>query len=626
MWKPLLAGAVSAGIVLVPGSAQAEPDDISARIEAVVVGYVEEARAAQEIPGAAVSVVADGATVYSDGFGHADLEARTPVDPERTGFLIGSQAKLLTAQAALRLVAEGRLDLDTDVNEYLDGFQIEDAYPGRPVTLRHLLTHTAGFDDDHLVGSGGTDPAEIPDFSERIAEVQPERVRPPGASVTYSNYGFALAGYLVEAVSGVPYEDYVAEHVLAPLGMDGTTVALPYPEAIAAAKATGYAIRMGQNTAVDLAYADFPASGAGPVATSADMARYMAAALDADPRLGPGVAEQMLARQYTEHESLPGMGFGWEQIRVAGHDAWFKGGDFPGFHTTMFLLPEYGIGLHIAANGDGYGGAGIDGHALAELLAAELLPVLEAPAPEPMPGGDSEQYEGQYRSSRISEHSLYKLQSLFETPVRVEAAGDGGIVTHGIWGDGVTWVQVAPGQFQRPGTWDRLVFTEEGTIAVSGASEVLVRTGPLESPRPHLAVLGLGVAAALIGLLWFPVAALIARRRGRVRPRTARAASLTAWGACALVATVAVLLIGLAGEPSAFQIAVATASAPLVVLLAAATPTVPACAAMAAFSVLAWRRRWWPKHGRVGYTILTATTVAFACIATVYNMTGPSYT
>ncbi|MFG3338393.1 serine hydrolase [Glycomyces sp. NPDC048151] len=625
---PALAAAALGALLPVPAAADpaSEAAVQGTDVAAIVDPYIADALAAENIPGAAVSFVANGETVYSEGFGVADLDSRTPVDPERTGFLIGSQAKLFTAQAALQLVAAGELDLDADVNTYLDDFQIEDAFPGHPVTLRHLLTHTAGFDDDFLVGSGGTDPADIPDFGERIAEVQPERVRTPGVSVTYSNYGVALAGYLVETVSGVPYEEYVAANVLAPLGMDGTTVALPYPEPITAGLATGYALDSGRNEPADLAWADFPAAGAGPVATSADMARYMIASLAHDSRIGPGVAEQMLQRQHTEDDALPGMGFQWEQLVIGGHDAWFKGGDFPGFHSTMFLLPEHGIGLHVIANGDGYSGSGIDGNALLDRLIEALLPAMAAPAAEPVPDAESDTYEGWYHSSRTSENSLYKLKSLFETPIRVRAVEDGGIVTDGIWEDGIEWVQVAPGRFQRPGTWDQLVFDPDGTIAVSGATEVLEPTRPLDHPYLHLALLGFAVVTALAGLFALPIAALIARRRGAERTRTARAAAWIGWTACASITTAVVLLIALAAVPATFQVAVATASAPLAVMLTATSLSVPFAVVMTAATAMAWTRRRWRGPGRIGYTVLTLATVAFACVATVYNMTGPSFT
>src|SRR5215207_8883610 len=107
------------------------------------------------IAGAAVSVVKDGKLFFAKGYGSADLENKTPVDPEQTVFRIGSVGKLFTWTAVMQLAEQGKLDLDEDINAYLD-FRIPDTYP-QPITLKHLMTHTSGF-DDRLRGSVVSDP------------------------------------------------------------------------------------------------------------------------------------------------------------------------------------------------------------------------------------------------------------------------------------------------------------------------------------------------------------------------------------------------------------------------------------------------------------------------------------
>ena len=123
----------------------------------------------------------------------------------------------------MQLVEEGRLDLDRDVNAYLDDMTIPDTYPGRPVTLRHLLTHTAGF-EENITGTLARNADDVVPLGEHLSENVPARVRPPGEVTSYSNYGVALAGHVVEEVSGVPFERYVEENVFGPLGMRSTTV------------------------------------------------------------------------------------------------------------------------------------------------------------------------------------------------------------------------------------------------------------------------------------------------------------------------------------------------------------------------------------------------------------------
>ncbi|GAB3959304.1 hypothetical protein GCM10029978_006080 [Actinoallomurus acanthiterrae] len=233
----LVAGAAAPAEAATGRSGERAPTlrDVGATVDGIVPGLLAKDR----IPGAAVVVVAGGRQVFARGYGVADVGARRPVDPEHTGFFMGSMAKLFTATAALQLVDQGRLDLHTDVNRYLTDFKIRDTYPGRPVTLENLLTHTAGFDDD-IVGAARANPADVEPLGKSLAKRQPARVRPPGTVVAYDNYGAALAGYLVEVASGEPFARYVDEHVLESLGMSATTFAQPHPAAIDATLARGY--------------------------------------------------------------------------------------------------------------------------------------------------------------------------------------------------------------------------------------------------------------------------------------------------------------------------------------------------------------------------------------------------
>src|SRR5215218_6009276 len=168
------------------------------------------------IAGAAVSVVKDGELFFAKGYGHADLENKIPVDPEQTIFHVGSVGKLFTWTAVMQLVEEGKLDLDEDVNTYLD-FRIPDTYP-QPITLRHLMTHTSGFEERWL-DSVVSDTSDLVPAREWLVTYMPARVRPPGDVAGYSNYNAMLAGYIVARVSGEPYDEYIQEHILNPQGM-----------------------------------------------------------------------------------------------------------------------------------------------------------------------------------------------------------------------------------------------------------------------------------------------------------------------------------------------------------------------------------------------------------------------
>ncbi|AWS47087.1 serine hydrolase [Streptosporangium sp. 'caverna'] len=577
--------------------------------------HVTTAMAEEKVPGVAVTVVAGGKQVVDKGYGLANVERGIPVDPRHTRFLIGSETKLFTAQAALQLVHEGKLDLDADVNTYLTTFKIRDTYPGRPVTLRNLLTHTAGFDEDHVVGSG----KNVRPLGEALAATQPARLRPPGTGVSYSNYGVALAGYLVETVSRMPFGEYVKREVFAPLGMKDSAIACGGLED------TGAYLVDGSTTSLDCA--DFTASGAGPTSTASDMGTYMLAQLSLDPRLGPGVAGEMQRRQYTEDPRLPGMGFMWEESPYKGHRMLFKGGDMPGMHSYMFLLPEQGIGIHIMSNGDGTGRHGLDGFELAEKIMDRYLPGAEPPSVQALSGVSAEQYEGWYQSSRTSQGSIMKVQALTDSPVHVTATADGGILTTGLKGGRLRWIQFEPGVFQEEGGWDRIAFPEPGQLAISRATVVFDRIGLLRNPSLHLALLAAALLVSLVALLGFPVAAISRSARRRSSPPAGpRVPRLLAWLASALVVVFVAGFGGLLADEGRALPLVLQGAPVLIALLVLSSLTVPLAAALLACTAMAWWKRWWRRPGRIAYTIVALGITAFAVVAVTYNLVGPPFT
>src|SRR5262249_55607644 len=171
------------------------------------------------------------------GYGLADVATARVVDPDRTLFRPGSISKLFTTVAVMQLVQSGRLELDRDVNGYLD-FPIPPAF-GQQVTVRDLLRHTAGFDET-IRGLVFFDSTRIEPLVDYVRANLPAREYPPGVIPAYSNYGMSLAGYLVQRISGLRFEDYVAERVFAPLGMSRATFRQPVPDSLRPFLSTGY--------------------------------------------------------------------------------------------------------------------------------------------------------------------------------------------------------------------------------------------------------------------------------------------------------------------------------------------------------------------------------------------------
>jgi len=177
-----------------------------ADVHAFLDGFVPMQLEREDIAGAVVLVVKDGAIFFAKGYGYSDVDKKTPVTVDATLFRPGSISKLFTWTAVMQLVEQGKLDLDRDVNEYLD-FKIPAKF-GKPITLRNIMTHTTGFEEQvkDLINEEG---APIAMLKQHLAEHIPERIFPPGTTPAYSNYGASLAGYIVERVSGRPFNDYI---------------------------------------------------------------------------------------------------------------------------------------------------------------------------------------------------------------------------------------------------------------------------------------------------------------------------------------------------------------------------------------------------------------------------------
>ena len=189
-----------------------------------------------DIAGAVVAVVKDGQILTERGYGFADVEKRTPVDPKLTLFRPGSVSKLFTWTAVMQLVEQGKIDLDADVNQYLD-FKIP-ARDGKPITMRNLMQHTAGF-EEQAKGIISEDP-KAPGFEALLKHWVPTRVFAPGTTPAYSNYGASLAGYIVQRVSGEPFDDYIDKHIFEPLDMKHSSFRQPLPTELVPLMSKGY--------------------------------------------------------------------------------------------------------------------------------------------------------------------------------------------------------------------------------------------------------------------------------------------------------------------------------------------------------------------------------------------------
>nr|WP_281422995.1 serine hydrolase domain-containing protein [Sphingomonas colocasiae] len=376
-----------------------------------------------KIPGGVISIVKDGKLLFAKGYGLADVEHGTPVDPEKHLFRIASTTKLFTWTAVMQLVEQGRLDLDTDINTYLRTFKIPATYK-QPITLRHLMTHTAGFEEGSVGYGITTDLNGAPSIAQKLAAHVPARVRPPGQMPSYSNYGAALAGLIVEQVSGMPYDDYVEQRIFAPLGMRYATVREPVPAALAPFKVVGYAREGGAFVRKPATYeGGFRPAGSGSV-SALDMTHFMIAALqggsyDGKSILTPAGMLRMQSPAFTLDPRLPALGLGYYGQNVGGERAWAHGGSDPLFNTELYLFPARRLGVFISFSG---GQGDVAAENLTKALIARLYP-RQRPAPKVVAIGSLEKYAGRYEFTRRSHTKIDKFYNLI-SQLPVSASGD----------------------------------------------------------------------------------------------------------------------------------------------------------------------------------------------------------
>src|SRR5437660_8474902 len=336
--------------------AQSTPEITASDVEAFLDGLVPMQLQREDIGGAVIVVVKDGKVLVSKGYGYSDVKKRTPVTPDVTLFRPGSISKTFTWTAVMQLVEQGKLNLDRDVNDYLD-FQTPHTF-GRPVTLRNLMTHTSGFEE--VIKDLAVDrPEDLPLLQGFVITHEPKQIYAPGTIPAYSNYGADLAGYIVQRVSGVPFEQYIQQNIFGPLGMTRATFVQPLPDSLKPMMSNGYSVASEDAKPFELV-PPAPAPDGSMSVAGADMAAFMIAHLQngryGDVRiLQQQTAEMMHARQFSMDPAVNAMALGFYEenrngLHIIGH-----GGDLSYFHSDMHLVLDRGLGVFVSYNSSGKG-------------------------------------------------------------------------------------------------------------------------------------------------------------------------------------------------------------------------------------------------------------------------------
>jgi len=508
--------------------AQPAHDLTEADLSAWLDGMMPLALGRGDIAGAVVVVVKDGHVLVEKGYGTADVKSGRPVDPARTLFRPGSISKLFTWTAVMQLVERKKLDLDADVNTYLD-FQIPRTF-GKPVTLRDLMTHRSGFEET-IKRLFAVDPKRVRPLGEGLKAWVPDEIFPPGETPAYSNYGAALAGYIVERVSGEKFEDYVAHHIFVPLGMTHSTFAQPLPAALAPDMSSGYDKASGEAQKFELIWMS-PAGGLST--TGDDMAKFMIAYLDGGgPILRPETVKLMHSEIYRRNPPLPGIGLGFYHEDTNGHVIVGHGGDTILFHSDLHLITDAGVGLYVSQNSAGKENSRIRG----PLFRALLDRYFPAPAMgvEPTLASartDGALVAGMYESSRRSESSFFRVAS---QDSKVSLNDDGTLSVadlDGLNGEPRRWREVRPFVWREVGGAHLLIAKRVDGKVVEIASDIYPQIFTL-TPSPfwssgvwNVPLLIATFAMLLLSVVFWPVKAVLRWRYKSPFPLKGRAATV----------------------------------------------------------------------------------------------------
>jgi CubicO group peptidase (beta-lactamase class C family) len=491
-------------------------------VEAWLDGLMTYGLANNDIAGAVVAVVKDGSVLFQSGYGHADVEKKTPMDPERVMFRIGSTSKLFTWTAVMQLVEQGKLDLARNVDDYLD-FKVSPA-GGKPITLLDLMNHRGGFEEglkDILTFDAGRLQS-----TETYLKQHPRPLLFSAGSVpAYSNYGTALAGYIVQRVSGEPFERYIESHIFLPLGMRHSTFDQPLPDRFKGMVSRGYRSASMPAEPYELVVTR-PAGSVS--ATAADMARFMLAHLQ-QGHLGDF---DMLRSETTQLMHSPSAsappGFStiahgfFHEVRngrtVIGH-----GGDTVFFHSELSLLPAEGVGIFYSFNSRGRD-EGVYG-----LRKAVMDQFMDRYFPQASPqqehaalasaAADAQRIAGRYQSSRRVEHGFITFFYLLAQTV-IRANADGTIeAPRGFQPGNARFREVAPDLWQEVGGTRQLTLQNSNSLKTVINSEdptSVLQAVPVHRSAPLNMTVLLGSLAILISavILW-PIAYLLRRHYQR---------------------------------------------------------------------------------------------------------------
>jgi CubicO group peptidase (beta-lactamase class C family) len=610
------------------GGGPTDPAELEAFLDELMAEQMKE----YHIAGAAVSVVKDGELFFAKGYGYADLENSTPVDPAQTVFRLGSSTKPFTWTAVMQLVEQGKLNLEADVNTYLD-FEIPGTYP-EPIKLKHLMTHTSGF--EYVVYEFLTyDADELIPAGEWLASHIPGRVRPPGFVTGYSNYNADLAGYIVARVSGMPYDQYIQENILDPLEMFSSVIHSPPPPDLWQSMSKAYWYRDGAYQE-DPLYMGQPGimPGAGLSAPVTDIAHFMIAHLQSgrygDIRILEENTTEQMHREilFNNDPRVSGMLHGFYDLTDSGqYTIGHSGGGDP-MYSTLLLLPDQNLGVFAAWNSDGGTHLNVYKLGFQRAFFDHYYPAPEVGLIEP-PADFAERvgrFTGNYRYTSSAYTTPEKLIQ-FMLPMTISDPGDGTLLFTNPWGE-FRYVEVEPLYFRQVDGELTLVFLEDDRGRITHMFWSIYPAGTFEKLSWY-ETSGFNMALALTCVLIFMSVLVVVlirfirnRRRSDERELTPRGARVARWIVVGITSLHMLFLVGtvLWGMEAMMPLFGVSPIYTIVLVL----PVLAAVLTVGAliYTVLAWKDSYWGIGGRVYYTLVTVAAVGFVWFLNFWNLLG----
>jgi len=612
--------------------------------------YFAEQMETHHIPELVFIMVKDGKVFFSKGYGYADIETQTPFDPEETVLTTASLAKGFTAVGVLQLYERGLIDLNEDIRPYFKDFQLDTRF-SEPLTFANLLTHTDGF-ETRLIGVAGQTEAELLPLGELLETYLPTQIYPPGEYMTYSDYAANLAGYLIQEISGIPYEHYIAENIFTPLGMKDSTLDLHLPEELRARMAMGYEYQKDRQERVPIMFPRYAPSG-GLRTTAADMNRFMLALLNGEEYqegyiLEQGTTQLMFTRQFTPCPKLGGISYGFFEHLENGQQAFLRDGDGVGTRSRVVLFPDHDMGFFLSYNP---GDSNLRLDIINDFL-DHYYPVNDSNSPTPIEDfrERSSWFTCTYRIRHADTTTFSKSMYFFAQIIDIRASNEGYLIIEPTSGgdsfggfEGVSWwVEVEPLYFERVDGKGQIAFIQDedghinNMVSGQGYQGTFIKLPWHETQGFHMVLIEL-VALFLFSMVTstffvWPLGALIRKLRKRSDQNPMPWDAILAWLWAAITRLLFVLftfwVIGVlyainavAGVPNFVwginkDMVNALSNMYLPAILALPLPV---------FTILAWIKGWWKISHRVYYTLVTLAVFAGLWWSHCWNLLGFRY-